>query len=130
MTSPSLRHKIAKTRAAAPSELPKARLCANVILAALEGEEAVQRAVAELKQGVGNNWSPVTAFQFMSGRRGEFAAECAAPEEKVHLLFAHLVARQVCEQEGLGAVLTPDNIDMAKLHAVALSVKAANRAPI
>lgn len=123
MTSPTLRQKIAKTRDHAPNELPKARLCANVILAVIEGEDAAQWAIAQLKQSLGNKWSHITAFQFMSGRRGEFAADCAAPEEQVQLHFAHLIAKQVCNQEGLGGVQSPDGIDMAKLRALALAVK-------
>lgn len=124
MTSPSLRQKITQTRASAPNELPKARLCANVILAMIESEAAMQSAIAQLKQGLGNNWSHITAFQFMSGRRGEFAADCAAPEEQLPLHFAHLIAKQVCNQEGLGSVQSPDGIDVAKLRALALAVKA------
>lgn len=124
MTSPSLRQKIAQARVSAPHELPKARLCANVILAVMEGEDAVKSAIAQLKHGLGNNWSHITAFQFMSGRRGEFAADCAAPEEQVQLHFAHLLAKQVCSQEGLGSVQSLDGLDMAKLRALALAVKA------
>ena len=97
MTSPALRHKIAKARAVAPHELPQARLCAQVIMAVMVGDEkAVESAVAQLKQGQGAIWSVVTAFQFMSGRRGEFAADCAAPEEQELMNLAHLVAKQVC----------------------------------
>jgi len=123
MSSPTLRTKIAQARAFAPHELPKARLCANVILAAVDGENAMQSAVAQLKQGLGNNWSPVTALQFMSGRRGEFAADCAAPQEQAQLYLAHLVAKQVCSDEGLGAVAPPDGIDVAKLHSLVAAVK-------
>lgn len=123
MTSPSLRVKIAQARAFAPHELPKARLCANVILAAVDGENAVESAVAKLKQGLGNNWSPITALQFMSGRRGEFAADCAAPQEQAQLYLAHLVAKRVCSDEGLGAVAPPDGIDVAKLHSLVAAVK-------
>lgn len=124
MVSPSMMHKIAKARAAAPSELPKARLCANVILAALEGGSAMQKAVAELKQGAGNNWSRTLAFQFMSGMRGEFAADCAVNEEREQLHFACLIAKQVCKQEKLGVVVSPNGLDVATLHALAVSVKA------
>lgn len=123
MSSPALRTKIAQARAFAPHELPKARLCANVILAAVDGENAMESAVAQLKQGLGNNWSPVTALQFMSGRRGEFAADCAAPQEKAQLYLAHLVAKRVCSDEGLGAVAPPDGIDLAKLHSLVAAVK-------
>lgn len=123
MSSPALKSKIAQARALAPHELPKARLCANVILAAGDGESAMALAVAQLKQGLGNNWSPVTALQFMSGRRAEFAAECAAPTEQAQLYLAHLVAKQVCSDGGLGAVAPPDGIDMAKLRSLVAAVK-------
>ena len=123
MSSPALRTKIAQARAFAPNELPKARLCANVIMAAVDGENAMASAVAQLKQGLGNNWSPITALQFMSGRRGEFAADCAAPQEQAQLYLAHLVAKRVCSEEGLGAVAPPDGIDVAKLHSLVAAVK-------
>ena len=124
MTSPALRHKIAKAKATAPHELPKARLCANVILAVVDGDEAMAVAVAQLKFGLGNNWSLVTAIQYMSGRRGEFAADCAEPQEQVQMYLAHLVAKQVSNDEGLGAVGPPDGIDVAKLHSLVAAVKA------
>ena len=123
MTSPALRHKIAQARAFAPHELPKARLCVNVILASVAGENAMELAVAKLKQGLGKNWSPVTALQFMSGRRGEFAADCAEPQEQAQLYLAHLVAQQVCSDEGLGSVVPPDGIDVAKLHSLVVAIK-------
>jgi hypothetical protein len=50
----------ANARAFSPHELPKARLCANVILAAVDGENGMGPAVAQLKQGLGNNWSVTT----------------------------------------------------------------------
>ena len=124
MTSSSLRQKITQARVLAPYELPKARLCANVILAVFDGEAAMKSAIAQLKEGLGNNWSHITAFQFMSGRRGEFAADCATPEEQVQLHLAHLVAKQVCNQNGLGAVQSPEGLDVAKLRALALAVNA------
>ena len=123
MSSSALRHKIGQARASAPHELPKVRLCANVILAAVDGETAIESAVAQLKQGLGNNWSHVTALQFMSGRRGEFAADCAAPQEQAQLFLAHLVAKQVCSDEGLGAVAPPDGIDVAKLRSLVAAFK-------
>lgn len=50
----------------------------------------------------------------MSGRRGEFAADCAAPEEQMQLHLAHLVAKQVCSQNGLGAIQSHDGLDVEK----------------
>lgn len=118
MASASLRAKIVKLRELAPYDLPKARLCANLILSSLDGKSAIQLAVDQLKQGLGNNWSATSALQFMSGRRGEFAADCAEPHEQARLYLAHLVAKQVCSSEGLGAVVPPDGIDVARLHAL------------
>lgn len=124
MTSPALHHKIVKAKAKAPLELPQARLCANVIMVAAIGDEkAMESAVAQLKQGLGANWSAVTALQFMSGRRGEFAADCAAPREQAFLYLAHLVAKQVCSEGGLASVAPPDGIDLAKFNALVACVK-------
>lgn len=123
MISPSLAHKIAKTRAFAPHELPKARLCAKVIWAAVDGETAIQLAIEELRQAAGNNWSMVTALQFMSGRRGEFAIDCAEPIEQVSLHLAHLAAKQLCSDNGLGGAAPPDGIDVAKFNALVAAVK-------
>jgi hypothetical protein len=124
MTSPSLLQKIAKARQAAPSELPMARLCAAVILAAVESEEAVHLAIARLKEALGSNWSHVTALQFMSGRRGEFAADCSLPEEQVSLHLAHLVAQQVCNEQNLAGVRSPDGLDVAKIRVLFLATQA------
>lgn len=123
MTSLSLRQKIAQAMVQAPHELPMARLCANVILAALDGDDAMQSAIEQLKIGAGQNWSPVTAVQFMSGPRGEFAADCAAPEEQANLRLAHLVAKHVCNENGIGAVQSPDGHDLAKLRALVLATR-------
>lgn len=122
--SKSLDQKIATARRMAPQELPKARLCAEVILAISEGEDAVALAVTELKKGLGNNWSITTAMQFMSGRRGAFAAECALLPERPRLHLAHLVAKKVCSDHGLGGVNAPDHVDVAQLSSL---VSAAQR---
>jgi hypothetical protein len=124
ITSPALRSKIAKAQANAPLELHKARLCTNVILAATEGQEAADAALSELKQGLGNNWTTVTAMQFMSGRRGEFAVNCADPFEKVPMYLAHLVAKEICSSQGLGAVTAPTDVDVAKFKALVTALKA------
>lgn len=124
MSSPALQQKIAQARKLAPQELPKARLCARVVLAAFEGDDAVQTAVVQLKSSAGNNWSPVTALQFMSGRRGEFAADCADPGEQVELRLAHLLAKKLCSENRLGAVDSLSSHDVAELHSLALAAKA------
>ena len=103
MVSAALQHKIAQQRAAAPSELPKARLCARVVLASLpsgpgaSGGADLVAALAALKAGLGQKWSAVTAIQYMSGRQAEFAAECGLPQERVGLLLAHFVAKGVAD---------------------------------
>lgn len=125
MTSSALRSKIAKRRAFAPNELPKARLCANVILSTIEGEEAMIAALSDLKKGVGVNWGTVNAMQFMSGRRGEFATDCATPEERPRLYLAHLIAKQICSDEGLGGVNPPDGMDAAKLQSLVAAARSA-----
>lgn len=124
MTSPALKSKIAKARANARIELPKAILCANVILSAVIGQEAMGAALSELKRGLGNNWTIVTAMQFMSGRRGEFAADCADPFERAPMYLAHMVAKEVCSSQGLGAVNAPTDIDVAKFNALVTALKA------
>lgn len=100
-------------------------LCANVILASIESEDAIEAALGELKRGVGLNWSAVTAMQFMSGRRGEFAADCATPDERPRLYLAHLIAKQICSDEGLGGVNPPDGMDVAKLHLLVAAARSA-----
>jgi len=99
MSSPSLQYKIAAARAAAPQFLQQTRLCADVVLAALEGESALQAAVDRLKQGVARKWSYTQALQFMSGRQAQLACECAAPAEHARLMRAHDLARQICEAQ-------------------------------
>lgn len=94
MPSPSLVAKIAKQRAAAPSDLPLVRRCAGVVLAWLaqkgEGSADLRRAIAQLREEHGSNWSLITALQLLSGRRGQFAAECGCPDERGLLYLAHL----------------------------------------
>jgi hypothetical protein len=114
--SKSLDQKIAGIRRVAPQEVPKARLCAEVILAA--GEDEMQLALTKLKKSLGNNWSTVTAMQFMSGRRGALAAECAPPLERPRLQWAHLVSKKVCSDHGLGGVSPPDNAEVAHFFAL------------
>ena len=123
MTSPSMLYKIAKAKESARLELPKARLCGKVICASLNGGEPLQEAVFKLKQEVGNNWSQTLAFQFMSGMRGEFAANCAQSDEKEELLFACRLARLVCEHVGLEIVLSLNNKNLEVLNALANALK-------
>jgi hypothetical protein len=126
MTSPSMRYKLASMRQAAPFELPKARLCAAVIYALLQdsNKQALGDALEKLKLGLGASWSVILAFQFMSGRRAEFAIDCAPEDEQPYLFTAHLVAKNVCHEGALGAVDGCDGIDLAKLRSLANSLQA------
>lgn len=115
MTSPALAAKIRKTREIAPLELPKARLCTSVIQALVNGEDT-DGPVQAMKALLGRNWSPSLAIQFMSGRRGEMAAQAGTNAERPNLILAHLIAKDICEEQALGALLPSD---MAKLKALA-----------
>ncbi len=115
MTSPSLAAKIRKTRENAPLELPKARLCSAVIQALVNGKDT-DEPVQAMKAVLGRNWSLSLAIQFMSGRRGEMAAQAGTNAERFNLILAHLIAKDICEERTLGAI-SPS--DMAKLKAMA-----------
>jgi hypothetical protein len=109
--SPSQIQKIAKARAAASQELPQARLCSAVVLAFAESptrDATRELSVAVLKDALGSNWSPVTAFQFMSGMRGQFAAECSLDGEREQMLLAHKIAKTVCESGMPFSMLTSE----------------------
>lgn len=100
--SPGLRQKIARQRQSAVLELPKTRLCGNVALALLKTNSDFDAAIDQLKFGLGNNWSHVTAIQFMSGRQAKFSAECARADEQIQLLFAHHLAEALCNTVSAG----------------------------
>ena len=120
MVSNSMLLKIAKMREAAPHELPKARLCAFVVLSSVEplGEGVAAQAIADLKAALGSNWSATTAFQYMSGRQAEFATECGTRAEQPSLFLAHLIAKEVASLGGFSGAARPDGIDLAKLRAL------------
>ena len=121
-----MRYKLAKMRQEAPFELPKARLCANVIYALRQGadKQEISDALDKLKLGLGASWSVILAFQFMSGRRAEFAIDCAPADEQPYLFTTHLIAKNVCHEGGLGVVDGCDGIDLAKLRSLATSLQA------
>ena len=81
MSSPVLQRKLAKMRQAAPQELPKVRLCADLVhaLATGAGEGVVNDALAKLKACAGRNWAARQAAQYLSGQQAEFAIEFASP---------------------------------------------------
>lgn len=114
--SKSLEAKIAKQRQFAAHELPKARLCAAVVLAVTRSESEFDSAIVALKAGLGPNWSCATAFQFMSGRQALFAAECGLPDEQPLLLAAQHLAEMVCNQVAIS------NLHFSDLHAVAVGL--------
>lgn len=66
----------------------------------------------------------MTAIQFMSGRRGEFAATCADSIEKIPMYLAHLVAKEICSSHRLGAVNPPTDVDVATFKALVIALKA------
>lgn len=113
--SPALRAKIAKTRAGASSDLPLIRSAAHVVLAWVADDGDLPSALAAMKATHGTNWSLTTALQVLSGRRGQFAAECGVPDERPRLFLAHLVAKSVCSGAGLGAVSPPNQEALAQL---------------
>lgn len=96
MVSKSHEIKLAQQRALAPNFVPQMRLCGAVV-ALVAANKDITTAVAELKTSMGNNWSSVTAFQFMSGNQARFAAECCEGIERKQMLAAHSYALQLVE---------------------------------
>lgn len=121
MNSSALAHKIRSARAAASSELPLVRHCAAVVFAWVGISGDLDASILDLKSAHGSNWSLVTALQLLSGRRGQFAAECAPKEERTVLFLAHLIGKSVINNIELGAVPTPTQVDLDELrkHAAA-----------
>lgn len=99
--SASLQNKIERMRRCAPQELPKARLCADVVAAFIEGSPALDRALSELKAEVASNWSVITAFQFMSGRQAELCAHLGEGPDKAKMLLVHRVAEALMQAGAL-----------------------------
>lgn len=114
----STRHKIEQQKRAAPFELPKARLCGAVVEAFLSGGSAVDTAVDSLKKQMGGPWGLVLAFQYMSGRQAQFAAECAEGQERARLLVAHRVAKAVSETCDI------TRLNLAELRAICVTAAA------
>lgn len=96
MVSKSLEIKLAQQKALAVNFVPQMRLCGAVVSLVATGQDTTT-AVAELKCGLGGNWSPVTAFQFMSGNQAKFAAKCCEEVEREKMLAAHSYALQLIE---------------------------------
>lgn len=117
--SPSLLFKIAKARAEAPSDLPLVRHCARVVLAWALNDVELDAALKALKDSHGARWSLTTALQLLSGRRGQFAAECGKMDERFMLYFAHLLAKAACNDAGLGAVTKPADAVINELRKLA-----------
>lgn len=109
MVSKSLEIKLEQQRADAPSFVPQMRLCGAVVVAVAAGQDT-SYAVAELKAALGNNWSPTTAFQFMSGNQAKFAKECCLGVERENMLAAHdyaqrLIGASASERLSLAAII-------------------------
>jgi hypothetical protein len=96
MVSKSHEIKLAQQKALAVNFVPQMRLCGAVVALVATAQD-ITTAVAELKTGLGSNWSPVTAFQFMSGNQAKFAAECCEGVEREQMLAAHSYALQLIE---------------------------------
>jgi hypothetical protein len=99
--SRALATKIAHQKALAPEFLPKTRWCARVVLA-IASDQDVEESIAVLKAGMGQNWSPAAAFQFMSGKQALFSADCADIGEQPSLRLAQKIAEAVFNQAGSG----------------------------
>lgn len=99
--SPSMQHKLAQMRRVAPMALNKTRLCGNVVTALLDPVGDLDSALQDLKAGLGNNWSAVTAFQFLSGKQALFAAESAEEDERGSLIRAHQISLFVSNLAGI-----------------------------
>jgi hypothetical protein len=123
MPSKSLEHKIRRARENAPREVPKAKLCAAVVLA-LTRPDPLGEPLQALKKHLGTNWSPMLALQYMSGRRGAMAVEASSREDRVDLYLAHLIAKQVCSGNSPGAVESVLSVDLVKSHEMAVSAAA------
>lgn len=96
MTCKSLDIKFAQQKAVAASFVPQTRLCSAVVSLTATGQDMAP-AIAVLKAEMGTNWSPVTAFQFMSGSQAKYAAECCDGAEREVLLRAHAYAVMMVE---------------------------------
>ena len=96
MVSKALEIKLAQQKALAVNFVPQMRLCGAVVTS-VAADQYIGTAVAKLKTGLGSKWSPVTAFQFMSGNQAKFAAECCEGVERKQMLAAHSYALQLIE---------------------------------
>lgn len=114
MASNSLDIKIAQQKAAAANFVPQTRLCSAVVMLAASGQDMTP-AIAVLKAEMGTNWSPVTAFQFMSGSQAKYAAECCDHVEREVLLRAHtyavlMVESSITNRMSLSAMIKMTNL--------------------
>lgn len=114
----SLQNKIERMRRQAPGELPKARLCTDVVEAFIEGSAGLDGALSNLKAGVASNWSVVTAFQFMSGRQAQLCAQLEEGPAKARMFLVHRVADALAQSGAL------TRLDLAALRALAVTASA------
>ena len=122
MTSPALRQKIARARKDAPADVPLVMRCANVVLALREGEEAMRAAIEDLREHHGTMWSLTTAVQLLSGRRGEFASDCAPEAAQQRLFLSRMISKTVAAEQQLAAVNSPTDDELRKLKVLAAQV--------
>ncbi len=86
-------------RLSAPNELPKVRLCANLVLTFATGgeEEAVNNALRRLKSGTNRSWGTAQALQYLTGQQANFAIEAAPPAECDQLRRAQVLAKTLLD---------------------------------
>lgn len=118
--SKALAAKLAQQKALAPDLLPKTRLCAGLVLALAAGQPEAP-ALALLKAGMGANWSPLAAFQFMSGKQALFCVACGTPEEQAQLLRAQQIAEAVFQEAGKAGPSPSDLPALAARHGLLIA---------
>lgn len=114
--SRALASKLSQQKALAPDLLPKTRWCAAVVLA-MATDQDVEASISQLKTGLGSNWSPVAAFQYMSGQQALLSAECAGVQDKGSLLLAQRIAAAVFRELGKGKLSASALPGLAAKHA-------------
>lgn len=108
-------------------ETRKLNACASAVMRVARNTEAtLPRGVElsiELAAKIGPGWNFVTALQYLSGKKAKAVIDEQADAEKPALLFAHLVAKDVCSRNGLGNAPAPDNIDKAEFESACRQVR-------
>lgn len=92
----------------------KLHLCASLILEICQEGSGISDRLADLKRGFGASWSITSALQFLSGKTARAVIDQQPSLDQPRLMIAHLVAREICSECGLGNVDVPDGIDLAE----------------